>query len=441
MKTELQKDITLTPVGIIRNRVVKPQLVASKDGLKMNGNYDSTMKKLHDDSYADSEILIRNDMADLLDGIEDYSHIIVLYWGHEITDDGRSLKKVHPAGRNDYQLEGIFSTCSPARPNPVLMTVVRLLKKEKCRLLVSGLDAIDKSPVIDLKPYVCGQFPQKETFVPRWMESMMKEFNESNTMKETDVKNPDQMFCSRVLDNSRIEKLKENPRAEFGEAVKNKDVQTCLIKTAEIHGHYCPGSALGVMASIYGLHLLGPECMNSDGVMENLLAIVEINACFADGVQAVSGCTLGNNALIYRDLGKLAVTFAVRGKKEGVRIRARPEFKEYVDENVPEFYPMMEKVIMKRDGTAEEEKLFRKNGLKAAFSLSQLPFEKLFSAETVIPDIPDYAPISASAFCPKCGEMVMASKIIKDTGECLMCSGKYREVEGRGIVEKEASKQ
>jgi len=256
-------------------------------------------------------------------------------------------------------------------------------------------------------------------------------------MKENSDEHAGQGFSSGVLDSARLEKLRENPRAEFGEAIRKNDVATCLIKTAEIHGHYCPGSALGVMASMYGLHLLGPDCMDADGIMENLLAIVEINACFADGVQAVSGCTLGNNSLIYRDLGKHAVTFAVRGRKEGVRIRVRPEFQKYVRGAVPEFYPLMETVIMKRAGTPEEEKRFREKGRKAAFALAKLPFEKLFAAETVIPDIPDYAPIAASAVCPQCGEMVMATKISTDTGTCFMCSGNYREVEGRGIVEKE----
>lgn len=435
-KTTPPGPITLRPVGIIRNDLTTPQLVADGDGLKLNDEPGTALKKFHRASDARSTIIVREELADLLDGIEDFSHIVVLYWGHEVTDAGRSLKKVHPVGRTENPLKGIFSTCSPARPNPVLMTVVRVLGRDGTTLTVSGLDAIDGSPVLDLKPYVAEQFPQSDTFVPGWMDAIMKEYRESDEMKGIAIENAGDLFCSGVLDSARIEKLEENPRAEFGEALRKKDVATCLVKTAEIHGHYCPGSALGVMASVYGLHLLGPDCMNADGVMENLLAIVEINACFADGVQAVSGCTLGNNALIYRDLGKLAVTFVVRGKKEGVRIRVRPEFKKYVEDAVPEFYPLMEKVIMNRAGTPEEEKGFREKGREAAFTLAKLPFEKIFVAETVVPDIPDYAPIAASAVCPKCGEMVMATKIDRDTGLCLMCSGKYREVEGRGIVEK-----
>jgi formylmethanofuran dehydrogenase subunit E len=249
-------------------------------------------------------------------------------------------------------------------------------------------------------------------------------------------------YCSGILNNQDIERMKKNPRSGFIEAIKKKDAATCLIKTAEIHGHFCPGSALGVMASLYGLSFFGEEEINSDGIMENLLAIVEVNACFADGVQAVSGCTLGNNSLIYRDLGKHAVTFAIRGKEEAVRVRVLPEFREYVEEAAPEFYPLMEKVIMSREENPGDEKKFKDTARKAAFGIIKNPFEKLFAAEKIVPDIPDYAPITASLVCSECGEMVMASKIRKSgpsKGKCYMCSGKYSEVEGSGIVEKDYS--
>lgn len=246
-------------------------------------------------------------------------------------------------------------------------------------------------------------------------------------------------FCSGVLTVPVIGQLKKNPRALFIEAIRNNDATTCLVKTAEMHGHYCPGSALGVMASLYGLGLLGDEGINSDGVMENLLAIVEVNACFSDGIQAVSGCTLGNNALIYCDLGKLAVTFTIRGEEEGIRVRVLPDFRKRIDESVPEFYPLLDKVIIRREGGPGELKLFREKGREAAFTLIQLPFETLFSSGTVIPDTPDYAPITDTVVCPECKEPVMASKIQKRgsrKGTCFMCSGEYFEVEGSGIVRK-----
>lgn len=244
---------------------------------------------------------------------------------------------------------------------------------------------------------------------------------------------------SGVLSREMIDELKKDPRALFKEAIRKNDAASCLVKTAEIHGHYCPGSALGVMATLYGLSLLKKETADSDGIMENLLAIIEVNACFADGVQAVSGCTLGNNSLIYRDLGKHAVTFVSRNEKEGVRIRLLPDFKTYIHKEVPEFYPLMDKVIMKRKGTQEEEKLFREKATEAAFAIITYPFEKLFAFERVIPVIPERAPITGTMVCPECGEEVMETKTGKRgllRNMCFACGGKFQEVNGQGIIER-----
>lgn len=234
----------------------------------------------------------------------------------------------------------------------------------------------------------------------------------------------------------RIESLKQNPRGEFIQAIRDKDLARCLVKTAEIHGHFCPGSALGVMASVYGLNRLGLDSISSDG-LEDLMAVVEINACFADGVQAVSGCTLGNNALVYRDLGRLAVTFARRGKETGVRVCVRPDFRSCVSEAAPEFFPLMEKVIKNRKGSFKEKAAFREIGREAAFALIRLPFEELFASKVVQPLLPQYAPITESIICANCGEMIMATKAVD--GLCLICAGEeYRQVEGKGIVSRDS---
>ena len=229
----------------------------------------------------------------------------------------------------------------------------------------------------------------------------------------------------------------QNPRMDFLQAIKKVDLVWCLEKTAEIHGHFCPGSALGVMASVYGLGQLEEGIIHSDG-MENLMAVVEINACFADGVQVVSGCTLGNNAMVYRDLGRLAVTFAVRGGDAGVRVRVLPDFRSTIETLVPEFYPLMKKVIIDRECNMELETAFKQKGREAAFALLQTSFDKILTAQKVIPCLPEYAPITESALCPGCGEMIMSTKIANDgekRGYCLACAGgSYYQVEGQGIV-------
>lgn len=240
-----------------------------------------------------------------------------------------------------------------------------------------------------------------------------------------------------LLDPSRVAKIKNNPRCEFSQALEQRDLAACLLKTAEIHGHFCPGSALGVMSSVWGLSQLGLDSSFSDG-LEELMAVVEINACFADGVQAVSGCTLGNNALVYRDLGKHAVTFAIRGRENGVRVRVRPDFQSRIRQAVPEFYPMLDKVIIKREGGPEAARAFKAFARQAAFALIELPFDDLLLMEPTVPQLPDYAPITQSLICPGCGEQVMASKVVsrgEGKGLCRSCARlPTNQVDGRGIV-------
>lgn len=100
----------------------------------------------------DSEIEILEEFSPALDGIEDFSHIIVLYWMHRLESVSGPLK-VHPAGLKELPLVGLFATRSPRRPNPIGLTTVRLLSRHGNRLRVAGLDALDGSPVIDIKSY------------------------------------------------------------------------------------------------------------------------------------------------------------------------------------------------------------------------------------------------------------------------------------------------
>ncbi len=83
-----------------------------------------------------------------LDDLEGFSHVIVLFHFHRST--GFKLKTVPPG---QVGPRGIFSTRSPHRPNPLGMTVVKLLRRDGPVLEVSGLDLVDGTPVLDLKPY------------------------------------------------------------------------------------------------------------------------------------------------------------------------------------------------------------------------------------------------------------------------------------------------
>ena len=103
----------LRPVGIVRNKVKEPFLTAGDSDIKMKGEIDTVREEIRQSYQASSEIIINEDITDILDGIEDYSHLIVLYWAHKVPEQSRLLTQVHPMGRKEMPLTGIF---------PVLVT-------------------------------------------------------------------------------------------------------------------------------------------------------------------------------------------------------------------------------------------------------------------------------------------------------------------------------
>lgn len=100
-----------------------------------------------------SEIVFREGLSEALDGIEDFSHIFVIFWMHEVHAKERRILKVHPRGRTDMPLLGVFATRTAFRPNPMGLTLVELLERKENTLIVRGLDAYDGTPVLDVKPF------------------------------------------------------------------------------------------------------------------------------------------------------------------------------------------------------------------------------------------------------------------------------------------------
>jgi len=100
----------------------------------------------------EGEIEIFQEYEDGLDDLNGFSHIIVIYWMHK--SSFRSLK-VRPLYHPD-KLCGIFATRHPDRPNPIALTVVKLSERKGRILIVKGIDMIDSTPVIDIKPYTRG---------------------------------------------------------------------------------------------------------------------------------------------------------------------------------------------------------------------------------------------------------------------------------------------
>ncbi|MEM4297116.1 MAG: tRNA (N6-threonylcarbamoyladenosine(37)-N6)-methyltransferase TrmO [Nitrososphaerota archaeon] len=120
-----------------------------------------------------SEIYIDEEFVEGLEGIEEYSHLFVIFWMHKVPKEEKKLK-VHPRGREDLPLVGIFATRGRSRPNPIGLAVVELLERDRERLKVRALDAIDGTPVLDIKPYDYIDV-MKEVRVPRWWLEIHKE--------------------------------------------------------------------------------------------------------------------------------------------------------------------------------------------------------------------------------------------------------------------------
>ena len=100
-----------------------------------------------------SEIVLDEPYSDGLQGIEDFSHLHVIYWAHQALLRRPSALLVHPAGRKDLGPVGVFASRSPNRPNRLCLSLVELLERRGNVLRVKGLDAYDGSPVLDIKPY------------------------------------------------------------------------------------------------------------------------------------------------------------------------------------------------------------------------------------------------------------------------------------------------
>ncbi len=99
-----------------------------------------------------ADIVVREELAGALLGIEEWSHLIVLFWMDQLAGKPYPLT-THPRHRADLPEVGIFAARGRERPNPIGLAVVELLKCDGNVLTVKALDAYDGSPVLDIKPY------------------------------------------------------------------------------------------------------------------------------------------------------------------------------------------------------------------------------------------------------------------------------------------------
>ncbi len=168
------RDMQLRPVGFVRSALKEPSLVPQQGDL----HWGPGVERAHEERSTIAHLVIDDELTGILDGIDGFSHLMVLYWAHLVPAEARSMTKVHPMGRKDLPLTGVFATCSPARPNPISVTAVRLLERIGNVLVVEGLEAVDGSPLIDIKPYTPYYYGARDVMVPEWMAQVERELSE-----------------------------------------------------------------------------------------------------------------------------------------------------------------------------------------------------------------------------------------------------------------------
>lgn len=200
---------------------------------------------------------------------------------------------------------------------------------------------------------------------------------------------------------------------DINEIRKYERLEECFI----FHGHMCPGLALGYKASMLGLEKLN-EVRAED---EELVAIVENDACFVDAVQVLTGCTFGKGNFIYKDFGKMALTLASRKTGKGLRIVLKE--KAFRPQDRKEHYELLQKVI-NDEATEEEKKRFRELHDERSRNILESRNEDLFSVREVNIKLPPKARIVPSEPCAICGEATMRTKMVESDGKliCRACA-------------------
>ena len=149
--------ITLSPIATVKN----------------------TRQLVEDDHWGGITSVIELDPSfseEALFQIEEFSHAEIIYYFHLVEDDRIEKGARHPRNNKDWPKAGIFAQRGKNRPNRLGATIVKIIRREGLNLFVRGLDAIDGTPVLDIKPVMKEFLPREEVTQPDWATELMKEY-------------------------------------------------------------------------------------------------------------------------------------------------------------------------------------------------------------------------------------------------------------------------
>ena len=137
----------------------------------------SPRAEIEDDNWGEvvSQIVLTDDFdADALLGIEAFSHAEIIFCFDRVKDEKIVSGARYPRGQQAWGKVGIFAQRGKNRPNRIGLTSVKILKRDGKILHVQGLDAIDGTPVLDIKPVMKEFMPRGELLQPRWVDELMR---------------------------------------------------------------------------------------------------------------------------------------------------------------------------------------------------------------------------------------------------------------------------
>ncbi len=207
---------------------------------------------------------------------------------------------------------------------------------------------------------------------------------------------------------------------ERGKKMENEDISLGgnFSKCVQFHGHMCPGLAIGFQAAQTLMKRLGAKKAPD----EELVAIIETDACGTDAIQVMTGCTFGKGNFIFKNYGKHAFSLLDRRKGKGVRVCLRPDALQMDSE----FLSLSEKVH-KDEASEKEIGHFRQLQQGRVQKILEMDPEDLFKIEEIISAIPTKARIIGSGICDFCGEATKMDLLRKIDGKrvCIPCAEKH----------------
>lgn len=266
--------ITLHPIGYVHNKCMESM----------------TPERIKQEI---SEIEILPEYAEGLESVEACRYLDLVFYLHQ--NECVQFTTLIRTGEE----RGVFATRSPNRPNHLGITTVKLKKREGNKLYVEGADALNGSPVLDLK--CC----------------------DTSVYEQENIHN-----AIRV----------DSPRIDIVRNILSNETKELLLKSAQLHGHICPGLALGVLGATTVMQKLYEQGEDS----KDYILTVEMQNCLVDALLFVTGCTPGTHRFQEGDPARMS--FSLKNREgRGWEVHLKDSNRAWIAKQVPASFSVAEK--------------------------------------------------------------------------------------------------